>query len=187
MTACFYQTKGGVGKTTIAYTLAKYLNYKFITNDLSTAITHLNGQLYNQKIPLKENTIYDFGGFKSEFVEDIMKEIDIILIPVINDANSVFRALEALKKVQNKKHILIANMIENEKDFLDIKKIINHHYPLTEIVSLRKTKLFKNSMDSNLNVVSYIKNSNIGHLFKSGLEDFNNLLKSIEKLAKNIN
>lgn len=182
MTACFYQTKGGVGKTTIAYTLAKYLRYKYITNDLSTAITHLNGQLYNQKIPLKENTIYDFGGFKNEFVEDLIKDIDIVFIPVINDANSVFRALEALKKVQDKKHILIANMIENEKDLIDIKKVIYYHFPKTEIISIRKTKLFKNAMDSNLNVIDYIKQSNIGHLFKSGLEDFNNLLKNSIKM-----
>lgn len=185
MTACFFQTKGGVGKTTLAFGLAKYLKYKFVTNDLSTAITSLNGHLYNQKIAFKENAIYDFGGFKSEYVNEILNEIDIVLIPVINDANSVFRALEALKKVQHKKHILIANMIENEKDLTDIKKVIYYHFPNTDIVSIRKTKLFKNSMDLNLSVVDYIKQSNIGHLFKSGLEDFNNLLKNIEKKMEN--
>lgn len=185
MNACFYQTKGGVGKTTLAYSLAKYLNYKFITNDSSTAIIKLNGTIFSKDIPIRDNTIYDFGGFKSEYIENILNQIDLIIIPVINDANSVFRALEALKKVQNKKHILVANMIENDKDLLDIKKVIFYHYPKTEIVSIRKTKLFKNAMEENLNIIDYIKKSNIGHLFKSGLEDFNIFLKTIEKTIQN--
>ncbi len=184
MNACFYQTKGGVGKTTLAYSVAKYLNYKFITNDSSTAILKLNGTMFTKDIPLRDNTIYDFGGFKSEYIENILNQIDLIIIPVINDANSVLRALEALKKVQNKKHILVANMIENEKDLIDIKKVIYYHFPKTEIVSIRKTKLFKNAMEENLSITEYIKNSNIGHLFKSGLEDFNNLLKKIENILQ---
>ena len=48
-------TKGGVGKTSIAFSLAKDLNYRYVTNDMSVVLNkYKNAKYYPKKIPLYE-------------------------------------------------------------------------------------------------------------------------------------
>ena len=57
-------TKGGVGKTSLAFSLAKDLRYRYATNDMSVALNkYKNARYYPNKIPLYSDTVYDFGGF----------------------------------------------------------------------------------------------------------------------------
>ena len=183
MTVCLFQSKGGVGKTSLAFSLAKDLKLSFITNDMSIAITKLNGRMYTNNIPYRDNSLYDFGGFKDLSAEEIVKQASITIIPVVNDANSVMRALEALKKVQNVNHVLVANAIENTKDFEDIQKVVLHHFPKTKIMFIRKTKLLKNAMESGMSPIELVKESNIGHVYKNSLQDYINLLKYVKNFS----
>jgi len=89
---CLASTKGGVGKTSIAFSLAKDLDYRYMTNDMSVVVTKYSKARYNpSKMPLYKNTGYDFGGFVDKNSHEVLDASDMILIPTINDLNSVMK------------------------------------------------------------------------------------------------
>jgi cellulose biosynthesis protein BcsQ len=186
MIISIYSTKGGVGKTSLAYSLAKDLNLGYITNDMSIALSKYSRAKYYSKPSLKDNFLYDFGGFRDKNAEEIALNSDIVIIPVINDANSVMRALEALKKFKEKENVFVlANMIETRKDLEDIKMVIKHHFQNREILFFRKSKLLKNAMESGKSVLELINDSNRSYLYKNPLKDYNNILGLIKNIGIN--
>jgi len=187
MVISIYSTKGGVGKTSLAYSLAKDSNLGYITNDMSIAIGKYNrAKYYSKNVPLRDNFLYDFGGFMDKSADDIALKSDIVFIPVINDANSVMRALQALKKLKHKEHVyVIANMIETKKDYEEIKMVIKHHYPTREVLFFRKSKLLKHAMESGKSVFELMKESNRAHLYKNSLKDYQSIIGLINNYKEN--
>ncbi len=174
MIVSIYSTKGGVGKTSLANSLSRDMGMKYITNDLSVVVGKYNKASFHSKnILLKPNTLYDFGGFKSAEALKIANQSDIVLIPIINDANAVMKALIALKELKEHTNIyVIATMIDSKKDYSEIKQVINHHFPKREVLYFRRTKLLKNAMDSNQGVLTFLKNNKMAHVYKNSVKDY---------------
>ena len=86
--------KGGVGKTPIAFSLAKDLGYYLQSND-NSVIESIYPDM--AKISLNpeiiDNCVYDFGGFVSAGVLPILKASSVVLIPTSNDYNSILRTV----------------------------------------------------------------------------------------------
>jgi len=171
--------KGGVGKTSLAFSLAKDLDYRYVTNDLSLIIQkYSKAKFFPKKIPLYEDTIYDFGGFDSSYVNDILFDMDLIIIPTINDINSMFKTLEVLRKVKGQKVIVVANVVEKQKDFDDIKLVVNHYYKNVIVTYFRKSVLLKNAIEENKSA-RLLFNENKSH--KNPYKDYENILNFVEK------
>ncbi|MEW5832103.1 MAG: hypothetical protein AB1763_04635 [Campylobacterota bacterium] len=172
-------TKGGVGKTSLAFSLAKDLGYRYATNDMSVALNkYRNARYYPNKIPLYPDTVYDFGGFESPHVEEILHQSDIILLPTTNDANSIMKSLVFIKKFREKTILVFANMLENPNDALAIREKIHEHFPGMAFTYLRRTKLLKNALETGQSATElYESNNHTQHLYRQAYGEYRKILK----------
>lgn len=180
-------TKGGVGKTSFSFSLAKDLgNLGYITNDISIVPNIYKRAKYTKKVPLVDNVIYDFGGFIDDNVLSIIKESDQIIVPTINDYNAMLHTLHVLEEIYpiNKNIIIIANMIESEKDFKAIKEKILSKYDLL-IFPLKRSKLLKNALESGMSAKEIYKENKLSsHLYKNIYSQYKTILKRLETVKK---
>lgn len=172
-------TKGGVGKTSLAFSLAKDLGYRYATNDMSVVLNkYRNARYYPKKIPLYPDTVYDFGGFEDPHAEEILLQSDIILLPTINDLNSIMKSLVFIKKFREKTILVFANMIENPNDALMIRDKIHEHFPNLAFTYLRRTKLLKNALESGMSATElYETNNHTQHLYRQAYGEYYKILK----------
>lgn len=179
MTIGIYSTKGGVGKSSLAFAIASDLKYNLHTNDIVDYLTKYRKAKFYTKFQLRENTIYDFGGFKDKHADQFAKEIDLLIIPVLNDVNSVMRAIEAGRKFSETNKVFIANAVETTKDISQIKKVLNHFFNSPDILIIKKTSLLKTAMEKGLSPREYSKQVKHSHVYKNILGEYNILLKKI--------
>lgn len=178
-----FSPKGGVGKTSLSFSISKDLNLSYITNDISTVLKkHKKSKYVKNKIPYRENTLYDFGGFYDKNTDEIIKLSDILLIPTINDQNSFIKTLDTIKKFNGFVEIIvIGTMIENDKDKENIKKHIGVKYPNIRIIFLKRTKAFKNSLEEGISIKDLVSISKLNkHRYKG-------IYKNYLKLTNEIN
>lgn len=172
-------TKGGVGKTSLAFSLAKDLGYRYATNDMSVVLTkYKNARFYPNKIPLYPDTVYDFGGFENPHADEILRQSDIILLPTTNDLNSIMKSLIFIKNFREKTILVFANMIDNSNDAAMIREKIHEHFPNLAFTYLRRTKLLKNALESGMSATElYETNNHTQHLYKQAYGEYHKILK----------
>lgn len=93
-------SKGGVDKTPLAFSLAKDFGLNLQTNDNSVVTQIYDKAVYFNPCRIANDTIYDFGGFVASGVLSILKECDLVIMPVIPKINSVFKAAETYNQIQ---------------------------------------------------------------------------------------
>ncbi|MBD3794092.1 MAG: hypothetical protein IE889_08060 [Campylobacterales bacterium] len=171
-------TKGGVGKTSLAFSLAKDLRYRYATNDMSVALQkYKNARYYPNKIPLYPDTVYDFGGFDDPHSEEILRQSDIIILPTTNDQNSILKSQLFIKNFREKTILVFANMIENPNDAMMIRQKIHEHFPGLAFTYLRRTKLLKNALESGLSATElYESNNHSQHIYKKAYAEYLKIL-----------
>ncbi len=171
-------TKGGVGKTSIAFSLAKDLNYRYVTNDMSVVLNkYKKAKYYPKKIPLYEDTIYDFGGFVDAHADEIMNEADIILLPTTNDLNSIMKSQILIKAFKHKTILVFANMIENKRDYENIKSEIHRYFPDLAFTHMRRTKLLKNALETGKSATELFESSKqTQYVYRHAFEEYSKIL-----------
>lgn len=87
-------SKGGVGKTPLAFSLAKDLGLNLQTNNNSVVTQIYDKVVFSNLCKVADDTVYDFGGFVAPGVLSILKECDFVIMPVTPKINSVFKAAE---------------------------------------------------------------------------------------------
>lgn len=172
-------TKGGVGKTSLAFSLAKDLGYRYATNDMSVVLNkYKNARYYPNNIPLYPDTVYDFGGFVDKQSDEILRESDIIILPTTNDLNSIMKSLILIKNFREKTILVFANMIDNSNDAVIIREKIHEHFPNLAFTYLRRTKLLKNALETGMSATElYEMNNQTRHLYKQAYSEYSKILK----------
>lgn len=172
-------TKGGVGKTSLAFSLAKDLGYRYATNDMSVVLNkYRNARYYPKKIPLYPDTVYDFGGFVDPNADEILRQSDIIILPTVNDLNSIMKSLILIKTFREKTILVFANMIENPNDAALIREKIHEHFPNLAFTYLRRTKLLKNALESGMSATELFEmNNHTQHLYRQAYGEYEKILK----------
>jgi cellulose biosynthesis protein BcsQ len=172
-------TKGGVGKTSLAFSLAKDLGYRYATNDMSVVLNKYSKARYHPgKIPLYPDTVYDFGGFIDKRSDEILRQSDIIIIPTTNDLNSIMKSLITIKKFREKTLLVFANMIEHPNDARTIRDKIHEHFPNLAFTYMRRTKLLKNALETGMSATElYQLNNQTLHLYERAYKEYNKILR----------
>ena len=142
--------KGGVGKTPIAFSLAKDLGMKLQSNDNSVIESIYPGMAQVvEKVSVQDDTVYDFGGFVSTGIVDIIRASNAVIVPCSVDYNSILRTVETIEEIQsyNQNIIVIVTKTEKEDDFHSVMHHIEEHFNDLYYFELRNSKIFKNSME----------------------------------------
>jgi MinD-like ATPase involved in chromosome partitioning or flagellar assembly len=141
-----YSSKGGVGKSSLAFSLSIDLNLGIITNDRCETYSVLKDRVkyVEGSMPLA-TALYDLGGFVTGYVLDVLHEADVVVIPVTPDFNAIKRALEIISEIGESKVVVVANMVESEEDYNFIKSTILEK-GIVPIIPLKRTKLISNSL-----------------------------------------
>lgn len=146
-----YSSKGGVGKTSLAFSLAQDLNLGIITNDRCATYGILKEKVkYIEGAMPVANALYDLGGFTTGYVLDVLNEADVVVIPVTPDFNALQRALEIIGEIGESKVLVVANMLESKEDYIFIKSSLQKTN--ASIVPLKRSKLISNSLLTGLYV-----------------------------------
>jgi len=183
MTVALYSEKGGVGKTSLSYSLHKDLGLRYVTNDMcESALKSNNSKFYTKTIPFSDNVLYDFGGFESKEAYKICSMVDLVIVPTICEMNSLFKALMTIKKIKAKKVLVIVTMIDKEEEFNQVKMVINKHFPGVDLLPFRRNKLLKKVMEEKMSVFEFIKKSTKRHLYKNITQEYMNIIQYIKSV-----
>lgn len=142
--------KGGVGKTPIAFSLAKDLGYELQSNDNSVIETIYPDKARIGRPILQDHCVYDFGGFVDSGVLDIIKASNAVIVPCSIDYNALMRTVETIEEIitVNSNIIVIITKTEKESDFETFRDEISSFFEDLYFVELRNSKIFKNSMET---------------------------------------
>ena len=123
MMISIFNKKGGVGKTSFAFSLAKDLGFYLQSNDASLIETIYPEMSKISERPTKlENCVYDFGGFVDAGVYEILEASSYIIVPCDASYNSIYKTIETLtelKELKEKIIVITATAAINRKIFLE--------------------------------------------------------------------
>ena len=178
MNIVFYNKKGGVGKTSLAYNVARDLGFFLISNDDSIIETAYEGQakiMPKIKLIENQNIVYDLGGFTDPNVVDILKAADMVVIPTIADINSLKRTVNSMKEVAVfTKNIMIIGNIVKQKDQEFIAEYVNAEF------FIRESKIFQKSFIEQKSITEIFNESKL-HQYR-----YRNIYKEYESLLKHL-
>jgi len=179
MTISVFNSKGGVGKSALSFSISKDLNYAMITNDDGLYKRHHPKYKYLKKMQLVEDAVLDLGGFITQETLNILKGSDRVIIPVTIDYNSIHKALEVLNEANN--CIVVANMLENIKEYEEIKEIIQKRYNIL-VYPLKKSKVFQRTLQTGKSITELYQESGLSrHYYKSVYNQYKTILKAIHE------
>jgi cellulose biosynthesis protein BcsQ len=183
----FYNKKGGVGKTSIAFNIAKDLDYYLLSNDDSTIekIYPEKSRILEKIDTIEANSIYDLGGFIDHNNIKLFKESDLIVIPLMLDINSLKRTLNTVLELEeyNKNIILIINRVteytkKKYKQFYDKLELLE-----LPIFELRESQTIANSTLSGETIIEQFNKNNLSKKNLVGIfEDYAKILKYIKEI-----
>jgi len=182
----FYNSKGGVGKSTLSMCIALETGFPVATNDLASQST---GILPEEKfkilakeapfpeIPSDLDIIYDLAGHNDDRIIPVLREADFVVIPIINDRKEIFGSLKTIETILEFTNniVFIANKLEGNSgiDFDSIKKIISTRYNFP-VFPLKKSTIFDQSE---------IEKKSISYVYNKALEKKMPYCKAFEKVV----
>ena len=177
-----WSKKGGVGKTSLAYNLARDLDYFLISNDDSIIeIAYPNKSKILQHPKIIENCVYDLGGFVDNNIKDILNNSDLIIIPILNDLNSFKKTISTLNDIQNKRAIIVANKA-TKNDFTEIEEYFKKRN--LRVFEMPESKIFQKAFkeQSSINQIAN-KNKFNKYTYRHIYAKYNQLLDYIKTLT----
>ncbi len=173
--------KGGVGKTSLAYSLAKDLEYYLLSNDDSVIeIAYPDMAKIMEKPKLIEDSIYDFGGFVDSGVIDILNKSNFVIIPLTSDLNSFKKTVSIINEIENKNIILVANKAEKD-DFKEIESYFKEKYNFP-IFEIKNSRIWKKTFEEKKSVSEIKNNSKMNqYIYRNSINGYENLLNFIKE------
>lgn len=180
-----FNKKGGVGKTSIAFSLSKDLDMNLTSNDDSVIEKiYKKAQIVNKINTINDNTIYDLGGFVESGIITLFKKSDMIIIPTTLDVNSIKRTINTVIEISRycDNIIIIINRVQNQK--LDkFAQSINALEGLgVELFYLRESEIIVNSMYLGKSIKELHGESGLSkHNYKAVYQEYEKILERVKK------
>ena len=182
MKIVFWNKKGGVGKTALAYNIARDLDLFLLSNDDS-----IIEMAYPEKAkilaepPVIENVVYDLGGFADAHAKDIIKAADLVAIPTTADLNAIKRTASTISDVLHldpeAKILIVANRAKGD-DFAELEAHFTDH----PVVEIPESRIFEKAIKTKSSVLSLGEESKFNaYAYRKILAAYKQLLKTIKK------
>ena len=141
--------KGGVGKTSFSFSIAKDLDLFLQSNDSS-----IIEQIYPNKAKIStspqllDNCIFDFGGFVDRGILDIIKESDFVIVPCTTIYNSILRTIETILEIKkvNLNIIVLITDWTSENDKIYTLEMLESNFTDLDFYFFKRSKILENSM-----------------------------------------
>lgn len=187
MKIALINSKGGVGKTPLAFSIAKDLNLDLQTNDNSVVTQIYSKAAFKDPCELKDNCVYDFGGFVAAGVLKILDSCDFIIMPVTPKINSVFKACETFNQIKGHikgRIIVLITDLVNQADLEVIVKALKEagFGDNVEYFILKHSAAFENAISNAMSFTElYNQNGLSRSQYKSFYDHYNKILEFIKK------
>jgi len=190
-----WNNKGGVGKSSLAYSLCLDLNSYYMTNDTYNSIISLNytktiKEIPNEDFYKNEKIIFDGGGFIDKALSKFLKASSLVIVPLeidLNSLGSLNNFYYDLVKL-NKNIIFVLNKVENSKaglkDKTEVLEYLKSEYSINEedIYIMPFSKIFKRVFDEDLGINQILNSSKLNkYLYRNIKNDYNILLDRVKK------
>jgi len=183
-----FNKKGGVGKTSLAFSIAKDLNYALLSNDDSVI-----EEIYPSKAKIIEDdnfpildhdTVNDLGGFINSGIIEIFKNSSIVIVPTFVDVNSIKRTINTVMEVNKycENILIILNAVESKtiskyKNSIELLKGLDK-----PMLQLRKSEIVNNSIYTGKTITElYNKDGLSKNAYKNIYAEYQEILKYIKE------
>lgn len=154
MIILFTSFKGGVGKSSIAFNIAAYINSNYVTNDIIAIDDESVIQIEPKKrrIPVQfcseTDVVFDFGAMSTQIdpkVSHALNLCDVVVIPTMTDARSLQATIDTVNfvKATHKPIAIIINNFTNQKKFDQARQHLIKTLGRLSIFAIRSTTLFE--------------------------------------------
>jgi cellulose biosynthesis protein BcsQ len=183
----FFNKKGGVGKTSIAFNVAKKNNSFLLSNDDSVIEDiYEYAKILDHLEPMRSgerDVVYDLGGFiesDRKGMISVFKESDIIAVPTLLDINSLKRTVNTVFELSkyNDNIVIVINqsekrMLEKYKQAVDLLKGAGR-----PVYHVRKSQAVPESMIDGKSVWELADKSPLmRHAYRGIIEDMDTFMK----------
>ena len=155
MIILFTSYKGSVGKSSIAFNIAAYINSTYVTNDIITidddaATNQIEPGL--KRIPFqyrsKQNIVFDFGAMSTQVDPKVAHAVDmcdLVVVPTLTDVRSLQATIDIVNFVRaaNKPIAVIINNFRDQKKFTLARRHLIDSLGHIPIFAIRATTLFE--------------------------------------------
>lgn len=141
--------KGGVGKTSFGFSIAKDLELYLQSNDASIIESiYPNMSKISAQPKLIDNCVYDFGGFVSAGVLDIAAKSNFIIVPCTALYNSILRTSETINELKevNKNIIVLITDYTSDEDKEQVENALKSSFKNLKYFYFKRSKILENSM-----------------------------------------
>jgi len=187
MIVSVFTKKGGTGRTSIAYNIAKDLGWYLLSNDNSIIEEQYDKAKIVSEFSLVNpdiDCVYDFGGFINKSSMHILEKSDLIIVPTTLDANSVKRAVNTITEISANcgDIVIVINRIKSTT----IKKYTGYIGALKgfgrKIFQLRESEIMINTIHNSETINSlFNKNKLNKRIYKSIHTEYNLILDEIKR------
>lgn len=175
--------KGGVGKTSFAFSIAKDLDLFLQSNDTSIIETIYPNRAKISPNPQSiDNCVYDFGGFVSSGVLEILRDSSYVIIPCTELYNAILRSIETINEVKevNKNILVLVTNYSSEADKNQILASLNENFVDLEYFYFKHSKILENSIRSGASFRELINENALSKMSYANFSlEYERLLKTL--------
>lgn len=177
----FFNKKGGTGKTSFSFSIAKDLNYPLLSNDDSVIeeIYPNKAKILDKLEIINHDVVYDLGGFIDTNAIEIFKSSSVIIVPTTLDINAIKRTINSILEINSycNKIIIVINRVKKEK-LSKYRQSIEALKGLGKpILQIRESEAITNSIHLGKTITElYSKNNFTKNQYKGIYKDYQALL-----------
>ncbi|WP_297941239.1 hypothetical protein [uncultured Campylobacter sp.] len=189
MNLAVLQLKGGVGKTPLSFSLAKDLDLNWQSNDDSVVPQFYKKGKILDRCEIATDTIYDFGGFASAGVLEILKQCDFIIVPITPNPNSIKKAASTISQIKplGRKIIGVVTNISSQKELDETVATIKAvNIICSKFFILKSSRIFENAMTNGLSFLELYNESSLAkRQYQSFIDMYQKIIDYIKDSVNN--
>lgn len=180
----FFNKKGGTGKTSLSFSIAKDLNYPLLSNDDSVIedIYPNKAKILPEIKVIDHDCIYDLGGYIDVGIVEVFKASSQIIVPTTLDVNSIKRTINTVMEINKYCENIIIVINRSKIDKLQkYKQSIEAIKGLgKQIIYIRESEAITNSIHTSKTISELYNYSNFSkNQYKGIYTDYKVLLDAI--------